>query len=527
LKNQRQRSALLINPPVYDTQYWAHWSLPYGLLRVAAWLRDKGYVLKLIDCMSANLDRTVPKKMRKVRRICSTFEYVPDRWGGFTPKDDEKIEYCFGVTVEDLTKRLQAIRDRARAAQQSLFDDCAFPEPDEIWITSIMTYWWESTRDVIEACRRVFPDVVVRVGGIYPTLAPEHALSRLPLNNPLHLQGRQLDPLDESQQSRDIVVSATIPDANSYSLDLDLYLRDGAGEPEDGADLENGAGLPEYSILTTSRGCPFKCSYCAANVLNEGRKIWVRDYELVYQEIKRRYSQGIREFCFYEDNLLLGRNNFIELLKLIADDRDLRGIELYAPEGIEVRLLHADVAKLMRRAGFKKLYLPLETVDANMQKKWERTHTNMGKFFYALENAVNAGYKLRCQEINCFILFGLPDEDLQAVYDTVVFASSRVGSVIPMLFTPVPNTPIFEDYRGYLDDQGFDLHHLNGKLMPFLNYNRRSYRDLSHRDYYALEGLMWRLNSKVRSESFEIGGEGRVSRAFRSALLDYQSAVGV
>jgi hypothetical protein len=71
------------------------------------------------------------------------------------------------------------------------------------------------------------------------------------------------------------------------------------------------------------------------------------------------------------------------------------------------------------------------------------------------------------------------EEDLQAVYDTVVFASSRVGSVIPMLFTPVPNTPLYDGYKSYIDDQGFDLHHLNGKLMPFLAYNKRSYRDLS------------------------------------------------
>ena len=49
-----RRSALLISPPVYDSQYWGHWSLPYGLLRVATWLRTKGYVLKLIDCLGAS-----------------------------------------------------------------------------------------------------------------------------------------------------------------------------------------------------------------------------------------------------------------------------------------------------------------------------------------------------------------------------------------------------------------------------------------------------------------------------------------
>ena len=175
----------------------------------------------------------------------------------------------------------------------------------------------------------------------------------------------------------------------------------------------------------------------------------------------------------------------------------------------------------MRKAGFGRFYFPLETVNANMQKKWDRTHTNMDKFFYALQNTVDAGYRLRCQDLNCFILFGLPDEDLQAVYDTVVFASSRVGSVIPMLFTPVPNTPMFEDYRSYIEDKGFDLQHLNGKLLPFLDYNRRKYEDLSVRDYAALESLMWRLNTKVRQESFDLGGATQVSQKFRQVFSSY------
>lgn len=137
MNRTRTRSALLINPPVYDTQYWAHWSLPYGLLRVASWLREKGYILKLIDCLDANKTRTATKKARKVRKLCSTEEYKPDRWQNFSPEEDEKVEFCFGLPPENLKKRLLEIKQKARAAQASLFEETAFPEPDEIWISSI------------------------------------------------------------------------------------------------------------------------------------------------------------------------------------------------------------------------------------------------------------------------------------------------------------------------------------------------------------------------------------------------------
>src|SRR5204863_5266963 len=116
---------------------------------------------------------------------------------------DERIEYCFGMTPDELEAKLTKIRDSAWAARKSLFDVKVFPAPDEIWISSIMTYWWESTRDVIERCQKVFPKAVIRVGGIYPTLAPEHAIEKLGLHNPLHLQGRELDPFNPKQQKRD------------------------------------------------------------------------------------------------------------------------------------------------------------------------------------------------------------------------------------------------------------------------------------------------------------------------------------
>ena len=39
--------ALLVQPPIYDTQYYAEWSMPSGLLKVSTWLRELGYELRL------------------------------------------------------------------------------------------------------------------------------------------------------------------------------------------------------------------------------------------------------------------------------------------------------------------------------------------------------------------------------------------------------------------------------------------------------------------------------------------------
>src|SRR5687767_1902032 len=54
------KKALLIHPPVYDTQYWAYWAQPHGLLKIATWLKDKNYSdIGLLDCLATDKKRNV------------------------------------------------------------------------------------------------------------------------------------------------------------------------------------------------------------------------------------------------------------------------------------------------------------------------------------------------------------------------------------------------------------------------------------------------------------------------------------
>src|SRR5258708_25687414 len=59
-----KRRALLINPPVYDAQYWARWSQPAGLLRIATLLKERGYAIDFVDCMETDSRGLVKKTTR-------------------------------------------------------------------------------------------------------------------------------------------------------------------------------------------------------------------------------------------------------------------------------------------------------------------------------------------------------------------------------------------------------------------------------------------------------------------------------
>jgi len=462
------RKALLINPPVYDTQYWPHWSQPHGLLKVATWLRQQEYTrLRLLDCLATNTRRRVGFRRR----------------GAVQRDDTERQVWEFGWPLKKLRSELE------RHARGELF------RPEEIWITSIMTYWWESTRDVVRLVREVFgvPGPRVCVGGIYPTLCPEHAEAML---------------ADEHDDV--VIVPGEICDeaANAWT-DLSLY-RDEVYET-----------VPGYAIITGSRGCPFNCAYCAQYKLNGGRiRVQHRDPLDIAEEIaQKQRDHGIREIAFYEDNLLFSRENF--LARLDAIERHGLKLELYAPEGMEPRLVDRELLARMRAAGFSRLYLALETIENDVARSWNRRHATTEAFDRAVEVAQGCGFSVGAQDLNAFVMFGLPDEDLQAVVNTALYASHRVGSVVPMLFTPVPGSTLFEQHRTYLmEEMGWDLHQLNGKLLPFLEYNRRHYPGLRASDYLELESLMMRLNSsKVYRKRFDLVGDGAVALAFRVALM--------
>lgn len=156
-RKKRNKLAILINPPIYDTQYWARWSMPHGLLKIATWLQNEGYDLKLFDCLnpysqdSGVLDKSAEyesfnavRKEKKSVAVLASNKGFPVGYGeneippSYKLKENEKWKYHFGMSLGVLENHLIELR---RTTSKKDYKSV------EIWVTSIMTYWWESTRD--------------------------------------------------------------------------------------------------------------------------------------------------------------------------------------------------------------------------------------------------------------------------------------------------------------------------------------------------------------------------------------------
>jgi radical SAM superfamily enzyme YgiQ (UPF0313 family) len=350
--------------------------------------------------------------------------------------------------------------------------------PDQVYVTSIMTYWWESTRDVIDVVKQIFPSAEVLVGGIYPTLCPEHA---------------------EQNTKADIVVVGEVREASDLWTDLSLY-----------------ADPPNYAVITASRGCPYDCAHCAQRVLN-GPGVRHRDPEDVIAEIVEKNKQfGITRFAFYEDNILIQCKQYFErILDLLLKTK----LKLYltAPEGFEVRLLYPELLKKMKAAGFKSVYLPLEVASLDEDIRLDQKNVHLEEFERAVDYCRQAGYHpgLR-QELNAFILYGVPHQPLDALVETILFAAHKVGNVTPMLYTPVPGSRLYRKYEWYFQERGFELQDLNGKLFPFWELNK-----VQPSDYIALQRLMYAFHTQLRGRAFDLLDGSLIPTLARQALVQW------
>lgn len=473
--NPKRKTALLINPPVYDTQYWAEWSQPYGLLRIARMLGDLKYKRReLFDFMETDEKRSVDR-----RRISPGESFIeknkpsPKAQPYRIEKDGQCLDlwkYHFGKSWDEF---------------DNLLDERGFTvknPPDEIWIGATMSYWWESARDLVARLRARWENKrgkkpIILLGGIYPSIAPKHA-------------ARYVKP--------DFVVQGEVEEANNLWCDLSLY-----DTP------------PTYAIITPLRGCPFNCSYCAQLTINSGnRKVRARPVQDVVAEMRTaQETYGIKDFAFYSDFLLWDHEHNLQPLleALIADKGFYR---LYAPEGLDTKFLSKSqrLCDLLKAANFQKLYLPCESIDDKYLRQLNRRHVKLEDFVRAAQMCERAGFSLRHMDINSFVLYGLPGESIADVVKSILFVSEIVGSIIPMLFTPVPSTGLYDEHLPYFKEHGWDrqLHMLNGKLYPFIYMNEGSVSD-----YVDLQRLMYSLNTHYRSRSFQMFGDSMVSQAVR------------
>jgi hypothetical protein len=384
---------LLVNPPIYDFSAYDFWLKPYGLLRVAGYLRGQAE-LRLFDY----LDRLHP-----------TLEVASDSWGrGPFPSENVPRPEVFATFPRQY---------RRYGLPGSLFQSFldAHGPFDLALVQTVMTYWYPGVREVIADIRSFSPGTKIALGGVYATLCPDHARS---LGADLVVEGSQLEPL-----WRWIGLSPRLGEVPAW----EAYSRLDVG------------------ILKLAVGCPFRCTYCSVPKVDPA--FIVGSTEKALDEFDHLCRLGVQNVAFYDDALLY-RPEAVLLPFLRGVRSRRRNVAFHTPNALNARFLSRELAEEMIASGFRTFFLGFES------SAYEWQHRTGGKVYSEeLERSVQcltrAGADPR--NITAYIIIAHPAGETQQVEASMQFAHSLGIRVMLSEFSPIPGTPDGERCRQWVD----------------------------------------------------------------------------
>ena len=400
---------LLINPWIHDFAAYDFWIKPLGLLYLASYLRRNGYGISYLDCLDPNHPLMLNRGGIK----------TPKRKGsGQGQFFKEAIEKPYPLAGVPRKYNRYGIKPEAFQAALKGLD-----QPSHILVTSMMTYWYGGVWETIAEAKKLFPGVPVTLGGHYPTLCPEHA------------RGSQADFVitERAEVAWRRLIVDILGGAIEYEPDLD-HLDD---LPYPAFDLLN---RPEQLPILTSRGCPYRCTYCASHVLNPG--FLRRDPVRVADEIEHwRNTLGVRHFSFYDDALLADPEGmFVPLAKAMIRRR--LDVRFHCPNGLHLNRIDQNTALLMRQAGFETIRFGFETSDPKRQ-----TETGGKVRNEHLEDACRylreAGYKP--DEIGIYLICGLPGQSAGEVAESIRYVQACGAKPVIAEYSPIPGTALWDE----------------------------------------------------------------------------------
>jgi len=415
---------LLLKPPIRGFAHEIGRHYPIGLAYLAAAIRSAGHTVTIYDALAASDENRIVQEEEYTERDRLKLKSHP-RWSHLL---------TWGSGRADMEREIVA-----RA-------------PDVVGISCMFSPFYETAYEAAELAKRAAPNALVLMGGQHPTVAPHRVLQQCPTVDVLVLgEGEQTLPilLNKLERGENIAglegvafrcgrafcrCAVRTPNGIHLTRRGTWAELDKIAPPAN--DLIDASNYGNVVTLITSRGCPFSCSFCTVHAV-VGKRFRSRSSVDVVDEIERYVAAGIRSFAIEDDNFTFSVPRVVEICEEIIR-RDLK-VWLSLPNGMTVVKLNERVADLMARAGFRALFLGLESTDDQRLREIDKRFTSLGK--------VREGYRWlteRGVDVAASLIVGLPGQGIGEIARDVARLLATEIRFWSNPFYPIPGSPDFQ-----------------------------------------------------------------------------------
>ncbi len=310
----------------------------------------------------------------------------------------------------------------------SRFKDVEF---DYVGISALFSTAYRSLIDLGELSSKLFENALIIAGGNVPTVSYKeiykdtdcfdaicHGEGDIPLlnlvksdvpheiiesdnswitkeklSNTLHFDHKFINDLDE------IPFDYSIIDADDYEINPTIKSYVGVGE-----------GKRSFNIMT-SRGCPFKCVFCASHATH-GRDMRYESLERVKENIFKLKELGVGVITFEDDHFMGDKKRAYEIVKYVGDI----GLTAFFPNSLALYALSREMLQALKNAGVNSLILAVESGSDRVLKKVMKKPLKLDIVRRVASDCRDIGIYTDCN-----ILFGLPGETKDDIAETRSF----------------------------------------------------------------------------------------------------------
>jgi radical SAM superfamily enzyme YgiQ (UPF0313 family) len=262
-----------------------------------------------------------------------------------------------------------------------------------------------------------FPKDKVIIGGVHATLLPDEALEFARQVVVGEAEDVIID-IVENRRREPIVYGKPVENLDTL--------------PNPDFSLIKGYRLPSVVMpLSTSRGCPFDCSFCSVTKVF-GRKYRFRSAQNIIQEMK---SRNTKSFFFCDDNFTAHPKRTRFLLNLMLKNK----VPSWAAQVRCDAAKDKELLNLMARGGCHSVCIGFESINPMTLQAYQKRQT-----LEEIMNAIRSFHK-RGIKIHGMFVLGADDDSKNTVWETLRFAiKEKIDTIQMSILTPFPGTKVYE-----------------------------------------------------------------------------------